>query len=288
MTPTTPNPFITNSNDSFLNENLEEPILFDPSLIFPDFENPNLPTIDFSNSTQVQLIADPNNSRRLLGSDTSEYIRLFQGELTNYPDGIWSLAGDDQIIRSPDAENIFANQGQDSIDGGGGNDQVFGGQQNDQILGEEGDDFLRGDIDHDILDGGNGNDQLYGGKGNDQIFGQGGEDILSGDLGIDTLTGGEGSDIFILRTDEATFNLQQVDVITDFEWFSQNDKIALTGGLTDQDINYQQLIDYEGDGLVNDTVITLIQTQEILGIVLNVDDFALEGVFLASNSLNII
>jgi Ca2+-binding RTX toxin-like protein len=288
MMPANFNPLITNSNDSFMDENLKDQSLFDPSLIFPPFESPNLPTLDFSNSSQLQLIPDPDNSRRLLGSDTSEYIPLFQGELTNYPDGIWSLAGDDQIIGSPDAENIFANQGQDSIYGGGGNDQVFGGQQNDQILGEDGDDFLRGDIDNDLLDGGNGNDQLYGGKGNDQIFGQGGEDILSGDLGIDTLTGGAGSDIFILRTDEATFNLQQVDVITDFEWFSQNDKIALTDGLTDQDINYQQLIDYEGDSLVNDTVITRVQTQEILGIVLNVDDFALDGVFLASNSLNLI
>ncbi|VXD13170.1 conserved hypothetical protein [Planktothrix serta PCC 8927] len=246
----------------------------------------NTPVIAPLNSSSFQLIPDPDGFPRLLASDTSEYISLFQGELTNYPDGLWSLAGDDQIIGSIDNENIFSNQGQDSVYGGEGNDQVFGGQQNDQIFGEAGEDFLRGDIDNDLIDGGSGNDQLYGGKGNDQIFGQAGEDLLSGDLGIDTLTGGEGSDIFILRTDETNSNLQQVDVITDFEWFSQNDKIALTDGLTNTDLNYQQLIDYEGDGLVNDTVITLVQTQAILAIVLNVDDFALDGVFLASNSLN--
>ncbi|MBD2481080.1 calcium-binding protein [Planktothrix sp. FACHB-1365] len=237
-------------------------------------------------SSPVQLIPDPDGSLRLLASDTSEYITLFQGELTDYPDGLWSLAGDDQITGSIDHENIFANQGQDSVYGGEGNDQVFGGQQNDQIFGEAGDDFLRGDMDNDFMDGGNGNDQLYGGKGDDQIFGQAGKDILSGDLGIDTLTGGEGGDIFILRTDEANSNPQQVDVIADFEWFSQNDKIALTDGLTNADLNYQQLMDYEGDGLVNDTVIVLVQTQEILAVVLNVDDFALDGVFLAANSLN--
>jgi hypothetical protein len=40
-----------------------------------------------------------------------------------------------------------------------------------------------------------------------------------------------------------------------------------------------------GDGLVNDTIITIAATSQILGIVLNVDDFALQGQFIAVEEL---
>jgi hypothetical protein len=71
----------------------------------------------------------------------------------------------------------------------------------------------------------------------------------------------------------------------DFDWFNDGDKIALTDGLTEADLEYNQLIDYEGDGLVNDTIITIAATSQILGIVLNVDDFALQGQFIAVEEL---
>ncbi|MGB3534781.1 MAG: calcium-binding protein [Microcoleaceae cyanobacterium] len=235
--------------------------------------------------TSLTLTPDPTGIPRLLATEAGENISLFQGQLDQYPDGIWTLGGNDIIFGTFDSERILPNQGQDTVYGGGGDDEVLGGQQNDEIYGEAGNDFLRGDRDQDRLFGGLEDDRLFGGKDNDQLFGDQGSDILSGDLGVDQLTGGSGRDFFILRTDEAGFDPSQIDVITDFDWFNDGDKIALTDGLTEADIDYNQLIDYEGDGFVNDTVITITATQQILGIALNVDDFALQDQFIPVENL---
>ncbi len=239
-------------------------------------------------NVSLTLTPDPSGLPRLLATEAAENITLFQGQLAQYPDGIWTLGGDDIIFGTFDSERILPNQGQDTVYGGGGDDEVLGGQQNDEIYGEEGNDFLRGDRDQDMLFGGLEDDRLFGGKDNDQLFGDEGSDILSGDLGVDQLTGGPQRDFFILRTDEAGFDLGQIDVITDFDWFNDGDKIALTDGLTEADIDYNQLIDYEGDGFINDTVITITATQQILGIALNVDDFALQDQFIAVESLELL
>lgn len=231
---------------------------------------------------------DPSGLPRLLAQETPDTITLFEGDLAGYSDGIWTLGGDDVVFASFESERILLNRGNDTVYGGGGDDEVFGGQQDDRIFGEDGNDFLRGDRDGDMIEGGEGDDRLFGGKGNDQLFGNDGEDILSGDLGIDSLTGGGDRDIFILRTDEASFDLNQVDVITDFDWFESGDKIALTDGLTEADIDYTRFADYEGDGVANDTLITLRTTDEILGVVLNADDFALFGQFVSVDTLALV
>ena len=238
-------------------------------------------------NVSLTLRPDPSGIPRLLATEASENISLFQGQLAQYPEGIWTLGGDDVILGSFDNERILLNQGRDTVYGAAGDDEVFGGQQNDEIYGEAGNDFLRGDRDQDMISGGSEADRLFGGKGDDQLFGNEGSDILSGDLGVDQLTGGSQRDFFILRTDEAGFDLNQIDVITDFDWFNDGDKIALTDGLTEADLDYRQLIDYEGDGFVNDTVITIAATQQILGIALNVDDFALQDQFIAVESLDL-
>lgn len=240
---------------------------------------------DSQDDVSLTLTPDPSGIPRLLATEASENIALFQGQLTQYPEGIWTLGGDDVVFGTFDNERILPNQGQDTVYGGGGDDEVFGGQQNDEIYGEEGNDFLRGDRDQDILFGGLEDDRLFGGKDDDQLFGDEGSDILSGDLGVDQLTGGSQRDFFILRTDEAGFDPNQIDVIMDFDWFNDGDKIALTDGLTEADLDYYQLMDYEGDGLVNDTVISIAATSQILGIVLNVDDFVLEDQFIAVEEL---
>ncbi|CDM95977.1 MULTISPECIES: hypothetical protein [Limnospira] len=92
--------------------------------------------------------------------------------------------------------------------------------------------------------------------------------------------------VFIISVENATHNINEAPVITDFDWF-HGDKIGLTGGLTEEDLDYQLLIDFNNDGFANDTVIRLRETQEILGVVINADDFVLDGEFIPVSSYQI-
>ena len=121
---------------------------------------------------------------------------------------------------------IFAEGGNDTVEGGGGNDFLFGGHGDDLIRGDDGNDVLRGDAGKDIIYGGRGDDvihggegggdgkpanaldknynplledteQLYGGDGNDWIDGGAGEESIFGDAGNDTLYGGSGHDYLV-------------------------------------------------------------------------------------------
>ncbi|MEA5496002.1 CAP domain-containing protein [Limnoraphis robusta] len=148
----------------------------------------------------------------LLGSDSSETISLFPGQLSNSPGGLLALGGNDTVFGSSDPELILGNTGDDQLWGSGGNDTLFGGKDNDILQGEEGNDLLFGNLGNDTLYGGDGNDSLFGGRDNDVLFGGDGNDTLSGDLGNDTLTGGRGEDVFLLLQPQ-----QSQDLITDFE-----------------------------------------------------------------------
>jgi Ca2+-binding RTX toxin-like protein len=65
-----------------------------------------------------------NGLIRLLGDNTSEFITLSPGQLTNIPGGVWVLGGNDTVIGSADSELILGNDSQDSISGGAGNDTL--------------------------------------------------------------------------------------------------------------------------------------------------------------------
>lgn len=93
------------------------------------------------------------------------------------------------------------------------------------------------------------------------------------------------TDIFILKTQDASHNMFHVSVISDFDWFNDGDKIGLTDGIDESDLDYQELIDFDRDGRVDDVVIKIKSTQEILGVVLNADDFVLEGEFVSIPSI---
>jgi hypothetical protein len=93
------------------------------------------------------------------------------------------------------------------------------------------------------------------------------------------------TDIFILKTQDASHNMFHVSVISDFDWFNDGDKIGLTDGINETDLDYQELIDFDGDGRVDDVLIKIKSTQEILGVVLNADDFVLEGEFVSIPSI---
>ncbi|MBE9183675.1 calcium-binding protein [Microcoleus sp. LEGE 07076] len=169
-----------------------------------------------------------NGISRLLGDNTSEFITLSPGQLTNIPGGAWVLGGNDTVIGSADSELILGNDGQDSISGGAGNDTLIGGKDSDFVDGGIDNDLVRGDLDADTVRGGDGNDSLFGGRGTDQLFGDAGDDFLSGDRDRDTLTGGEGSDIFALAIGGG------LDIITDFG--NGSDFIQVPAGVSISDI----------------------------------------------------
>ncbi len=217
---------------------------------------------------------------RFLGFATSDEIDVENGNLSSFPWGVWGLDGNDTIAGSSDSnERLLGNNGNDVIGGGGGNDIIYGGKDNDRLDGNEGSDVVRGDAGNDIIFGGFGNDILRGGQGDDDLDGNDGNDFLAGDRGIDVLTGGPGADTFALRSNE-TFGVNGADVITDFN-FDQGDRIGLTDGLTELDLLFEDdnLIAYDNDGILNDMVIENRITGQILGIVLNTDNFELIGAF---------
>ncbi len=135
-----------------------------------------------------------------------------------------------------------------------GDDEIYGSQANDVISGNQGNDTLYGL---------GGNDWLRGGKGDDILTGGRGDDYLIGDHGIDTLIGGNGADIFMLRGDtfEAVQSIEAADIIDDFS-LEQSDEIVVIGEfVASSDFSYE-LVD-------GDTVIRLLETDDILGVVNN-------------------
>nr|WP_279331587.1 MULTISPECIES: hypothetical protein [unclassified Desertifilum] len=113
---------------------------------------------------------------------------------------------------------------------------------------------------NDTLYGGKGNDVLWGGKGDDYLEGGEGDDTLSGDRGSDTLVGGEGRDLFILRTETASTQMSEADLILDFE--VGVDTIGLTDGVTPEDLILEAV---EGN-----TLIRVAGSNQVLGIVVGI------------------
>ncbi|MDI9640121.1 Ig-like domain-containing protein [Geitlerinema splendidum] len=186
--------------------------------------------------------------------------------LNDRGDRVEALQGDDTVNGGSGHDWIHGNQGKDYLFGNSGNDTLFGGKDNDYLDGGADDDSLLGNRAQDTLLGGTGNDILWGGKGFDLLIGGDGDDTLSGDLGGDTLIGGAGADVFVLRTSTAAVNLENADLIMDFELGI--DQIGLTGGINPSNLTLSL---FEGN-----TAISLGQNQ-ILGIVIGFTPEQLTG-----------
>jgi Ca2+-binding RTX toxin-like protein len=145
-------------------------------------------------------------------------------------------AGDDDLIGSPYGDNLYGDEGADSIHGGGADDYLGGGPGDDRVFGDDGDDSISEDgaaNGADDLRGGAGidrvsyyartsgvsvtigNDQaddgepgegdnvevsvenLVGGTGNDVLVGSARANRLEGGSGGDVLDGGRGADVLI-------------------------------------------------------------------------------------------
>ncbi|MEB3828303.1 calcium-binding protein [Phormidium sp. CCY1219] len=160
---------------------------------------------------------------------------LAPGQLAERPGGLRALAGDDTVTGSVSQESMNGNLGADILFGRNGADTLRGGQDNDQVYGEDGNDILNGNRGNDLVVGGNGTDIVRGGQDRDLLVGGDDDDTLIGDVGRDFLVGGAGRDLFVLRTDSASTNVSEVDIILDFN----DDFIGLTDGLTENDLVYE-------------------------------------------------
>lgn len=111
--------------------------------------------------------------------------------------------GNNLIVGTNFADQLFGLNGNDVLNGLGGNDQILGGNGHDRIIGGQGDDRLFGGNGHDSLRGGQGNDRLLGENGQDSLLGGQGNDKLLGGSGADYLNGGDGDDVLMAGNDLA-------------------------------------------------------------------------------------
>ncbi|GAU75501.1 calcium-binding protein [Fusibacter sp. 3D3] len=114
------------------------------------------------------------------GSDSFDRVSLKVNE-TEFK----AYGGNDTVIASNRATQIY---------GGSGQDTLIGGSDSDVLYGETSDDVLRGN---------SGNDRLYGGSGNDYLYGGLGEDTLVGDSGDNYLEGNQGSDLYVIGSENS-------------------------------------------------------------------------------------
>lgn len=94
-------------------------------------------------------------------------------------------------------DDVFGNDGNDTLRGLGGNDSLDGGNGNDRIEGGSDHDTLSGAGGHDTIDGGSGRDSIRGGSGRDAIRGGSGNDIVDGGSDNDTVDGDSGDDLLL-------------------------------------------------------------------------------------------
>ena len=173
----------------------------------------------------MALRLDTSESRRLIGDNTSETVTLSSADATNFPLGVWMLAGDDVVTGSTANDFVQGNEGEDLISGGFGNDSLFGGKGKDFLTGEEGNDSLSGGQDADLLIGDAGNDILLGGRGNDFLTSGNGNDTLVGGLGHDILAGLNdnnssikigGSNLYVIQAEPGVKDVNNADFILGF------------------------------------------------------------------------
>ena len=142
---------------------------------------------------------------------------------------------DDTLVKTGRGnDNITASEvSSGTYDGGNNNDTITGGGQADVLLG------------------GNHNDTLSGGAGDDVLQGGRGLDMLRGGEGDDTLEGGTSADTFVWGEGD-----RGADVVLDFTVSGRNkDILDLSDLLTDDPIDLDSMLDFDGEYSPGDTLI---------------------------------
>ena len=134
-------------------------------------------------------IDDIQGSDEIYGGDGDDTINAgidtfsdYEGDDPNLPNPLYPGA-----LSDPDPTD-----GMDTVHGGKGNDVIMTGDDADEIYGDSGDDTINAGIDDDYVEGGEGNDSIIGGHGSDTIWGQTGDDWIN--AGDSTLLWGQSPD----------------------------------------------------------------------------------------------
>ncbi|SMH45944.1 cellulase family glycosylhydrolase [Azospirillum agricola] len=143
----------------------------------------------------VTLQALPNDPT-VFTTATAQGVILNDDSSQPTPQTYYLTSGPDNWTGTTVADQVFAGNGNDTVDGGDGNDQLFGEDGNDSLIGGGGGDQLYG---------GAGNDTLWGGAGIDHIQTGSGTDTIVFKLGdsydyVDDFTAGAGGDVIDLRS----------------------------------------------------------------------------------------
>ena len=161
---------------------------------------------------------------RAVYSDATSGLRI---DLLNPATNTGIAAGDifvsvEALRASAHADEVWGDNGNNTLDGGTGDDLIYGRAGNDWLLGRAGDDLIDGMEGNDILLGGPGADQFVGGPGIDRVHygdsaiglladlldpsrntgiavgdGYSGIENLQGSQGNDTLWGDEGDNMIL-------------------------------------------------------------------------------------------
>jgi peptidyl-prolyl cis-trans isomerase B (cyclophilin B) len=213
-------------------------------------------------------------------SDIDDNVLITANLQASYPAGVILLGGNDTLIGSSLDDRVYANAGNDTVRGLDGDDLIRAGQGDDAIFGGNGNDILHGNLGNDRVEGAEGNDFLRGGQGDDLIDGGDGNDYLVGDFGTDTLIGGAGVNTFILRaaTDVGQRNPALVDRIVDLVAVN-GDRIIVVGDFPASNIGFVP------SG--SDTLIQLIDSGDILGLVQNKTPSVVQSVTSIASSADL-
>lgn len=123
------------------------------------------------------------------GSSSNELFDTF-----GQADRIFGNGGNDTINAGAGNDSASGDAGNDLVNGADGNDLLSGGSGNDTLQGGQGQDILMGGRGDDSIVGGDDADTIIGGRGNDRIDGQNGNDEVWADEGTDRVHGGSGDD----------------------------------------------------------------------------------------------
>jgi len=178
--------------------------------------------IDYERHNEVQ-IRRKTKKRSSFGGHYNVYYKYYEKNLGGtfgndkivgswWAENIWGKEGNDQLFGNDGNDNLYGGNDHDVLFGGAGDDKLFGqlgtdkaygggdddlilgGDQNDTLFGEWGEDIIQAGNGDDFVDGGLGGDKIYGGDGHDILLGNHGDDIIFGGRGNDLIVGGEGND----------------------------------------------------------------------------------------------
>jgi len=106
----------------------------------------------------------------------------------------WLMGSIEDVVGSPQDDEIAGNVLGNVISGGGGDDNIDGWDSDDTLSGDAGDDVVWGGLGNDSISDTSGSNYLRGEEGADRIVGGSGFDDINGNQGDDTASGGAGED----------------------------------------------------------------------------------------------